>query len=138
MGKLFSVYIRPGLEYVSQVWGPSRKCENVVIKFILRHYSRRILKLRHLLYADTSSALSLKSMEHRRQLLDLSLFYKNVIRINNNRSILFWIKYGNISFVRAAGSVLHYPSCHFSLSCNFYPYRSVRTWNSLAQHIYRS
>ena len=73
--KMYISYVRPILEYASQVWSPVMKCNIDRIERVQRYYSRRILS-HNLLYPDRLNILNLQTLEERRIQADIVLFYK--------------------------------------------------------------
>ena len=94
--KLFTVFVRPTLEYDNAVWGPffvldQRKVEKV------QHKATRLLPslLRDKPYEERLAALQLPSLAHRRHRGDMILLYKI---INNYFNSDFSIKtHGSVS-----------------------------------------
>mgnify|MGYP003535988584 FL=1 len=74
--KAFCTYIRPLLEYCSQVWRPHHRCLVDDIERVQKRFTRAIPALRNLPYMARLKALSLQTLEHRRIICDLCLCYK--------------------------------------------------------------
>ena len=74
--KLFLTYVRPVLEYASQIWSPILK-ENINrIENVQRYFTRRLLYNDHLSYSDRLELLKIETLEQRRIKSDLTMFFK--------------------------------------------------------------
>ena len=74
--KLFLTYVRPFLEYASQVWSPILK-ENINrIKNVQRYFTRRLLYNEHVSYSDSLELLKIETLEQRRIKSALAMFWK--------------------------------------------------------------
>jgi len=76
MAQMFMVYVRPKLEYASQVWNPSYKIDINLLENVQRRYTKRIPGFFNLSYPDRLARLNLYSLELRRLHLDLIYTYK--------------------------------------------------------------
>ena len=78
LASLFILYVRPTLEYASQVWCPHLKLDIGHIERVQRSFTKRMPALLGLSYDERLRALGIESLEHRRIYLDLVFFYKIV------------------------------------------------------------
>ena len=76
MVKMFITYIRPILEYNSEVWSPSLLGDIDVVESIQRSYTRRIKNLATISYTDRLNVCKLDPLELRRLKRDMVLVYK--------------------------------------------------------------
>jgi len=77
--KMYICYVRPILEYGCQVWSPLLKTNIDSVENVQRYYTRQILKnVNYMGYLERLQFLSLKSLEERRYLKDLTLFFKMI------------------------------------------------------------
>ena len=92
---LYTTYIRPRLEYNTEVWSPYYKKDIVKVERVQRYYTKVICQrcnIPFLSYADRLYKLNLRSLEDRRKIFDLLLMYKIV----NNLSYLKFNDYFDI------------------------------------------
>ena len=74
--KLFTVLVRPHLEYGQAVWSPIRKKDIVSIENVLRRASKQVPELKDLEYAERLKKLNLPTMSYRRHRGDMIELYK--------------------------------------------------------------
>ena len=74
--KAFVTYVRPILEYNSQVWSPVLKEDISLIEAVQKRFTKRIPGLSELSYYSRLKALNIESLELRRLRSDLVLVYK--------------------------------------------------------------
>ncbi len=74
--KLFQVYVRPKLEYASQVWCPWQLGDIELIEKIQRKFTKSIPGLSELSYDERLKGLFAHSLKTRRLILDLTFLYK--------------------------------------------------------------
>jgi hypothetical protein len=131
--KMFVTYIRPLLEYNSNIWNPTHKYLVDKLENVQRQFTKRITSISHLTYLERLSILELESLELRRLRFDLIQYYK----ILNNLTPLNHAKYFTYhqpsSFSRKPSPFLIKPinSPNYLLTSFFN--RSVDCWNSLPQ-----
>ena len=76
MVKAFTTYVRPLLEYNSQIWSPNTVNAIFKIEQVQRHFTKRLPGFSNLTYMQRLRTLGLDSLELRRLRLDLTLLYK--------------------------------------------------------------
>jgi len=76
----YITFIRPTLEYASNIWSPYKIKHINALEKIQRHFTRRIPVLRELPYAERLARINLETLELRRLKSDLVMYYK----IQNN------------------------------------------------------
>ena len=62
----FTVYVRPILEYCSNVWSPYRLCDIKKIESVQRVFTKKLLGLSDLPYPDRLNCLNVESLEMRK------------------------------------------------------------------------
>ena len=127
--KMYQCFVRPILEYASQVWSPVLKCNIDRIEKVQRYYSRRICP-RNMVYLDRLMHLKIDSLEERRIKCDLVLFYKLI-----TNQIVIEIE-GSYSFVTRSRSHSKNLYVYYSRTDkrkHIWINRLVKYWNSLAE-----
>ena len=79
--KAFKSYVRPILEYASQIWNPYKKTLINKIEKVQRFFTRKVLfkcKKPYMPYEERLTMFQLESLEHRRKVADLTLLFKIV------------------------------------------------------------
>jgi len=74
--KVFITYIRPTLEFNSNIWNPSKKYLIDKLENIQRRFTKRVPSPSHLSYLERLSVLGLEPLELRRPTFDLIQYYK--------------------------------------------------------------
>ena len=77
--KAYTTYVRPKLEYCTQVWSPQTKADAFLIERVQKHFTRQIYfrsGLKKAPYEQRLRTLKLDSLEDRRIKHDLSLAHK--------------------------------------------------------------
>ncbi len=72
----YITFIRPTLEYASNIWSPYKLKHIRALEKIQRHFTRRIPVLRELPYAERLARINLETLELRRLKCDLVMYYK--------------------------------------------------------------
>lgn len=136
--KTFITYIRPILEYNSNVWNPSHKYLVDQLENVQRRFTKRVKSLSHLSYLERLSFLELEPLELRRLRFDLVQFYK----ILNNLTLFdpadyFTVHQPSLSS-RAPSSFLIKPINRPNYVLSSFFYRSIDCWNSLPLNLKQS
>ena len=76
MKKAFLTYIRPSLEFNSNIWNPTKKYPIDKLESIQSRFTKRVPSISHLSYLERLRALDLKPLELRRLKFDLIQYYK--------------------------------------------------------------
>ena len=87
--KLYKSYVRPKLEYCTQVWSPFLKKDIEKIEKIQKRFTKQICRrcnIPFVSYSDRLIKLDLLSLEHRRIIFDVITMYK---LINNQSDLNF-------------------------------------------------
>ena len=135
--KGFTTYIRPVLEYCSQVWSPTKRADIDRLESVQRNFTKRLPGFKNMAYADRLVALGLHSLEERRLRLDL-VFCFNILHAFN------CVIPTDIGLVLAAsstrGHVLKLSVMHanVTLRVNFFANRIVGVWNALPSYVIES
>ena len=73
---LFGTFVRPKLEYSTQIWSPHYVCDINAVEVAQRRFTKYIPGMRHLSYPERLSKLGCDGLELRRMKFDLILVYK--------------------------------------------------------------
>ena len=79
--RAYKTYIRPILEYCTQIWNPYLIGEIIEIEKVQKYYTKRLPGMKSLNYNDRLQRLKLESLELRRLKADLMMYYKIVHEI---------------------------------------------------------
>ena len=136
----YITYIRPLLEYASNVWSPYLTMHINAIERVQRHFTKRLPDLRDLSYRERLSLLNLDTLEYRRLACDLTLYYK----VFNNLTPWSPNEYFNVSVPPySLHSISHdynirKPMCRTNAFENDFYNRCVSAWNSLPSFVVKS
>ncbi len=73
---MFQAFVRPHLEYATQVWNPSYKMDIDLVENVQRRYTKRVPGFYNLSYHDRLPRLNLDPPEYRWLVFDLVMVYK--------------------------------------------------------------
>jgi hypothetical protein len=76
--KAFTTFVRPTLEYASNVWNPMKVTSINKIESVQRRFTKKLSGLSNLCYSDRLAALNSVTLEERRLRLDLNMYF-NII-----------------------------------------------------------
>ena len=127
----FKSFVRPILEYSSEIWSPYLVQDIATIESVQRWFSKRLQGLENLTYPQRIAALGLQSLEERRHSRDLKMGF----RILNELTFLgpppSLLIVGNPSNSRAHSLTLTWPTARTNVRHYFFQARVGRSWNSL-------
>jgi len=129
--RAFTTYVRPLLEYNSVVWSPYLKQDIERLENVQRRFTKRLVGLKHVEYAERLQRLNLHSLELRRLRSDLIWCYKIVfglVRLNFGD----FLKFCPVSTTRGHPYKLYTSHCT-SIRSRFFAHRVIKAWNSLPQ-----
>jgi len=88
----------PLLEYASPVWSPHHVGKIIIIESVQRRFTKRLPRLKHVIYKDRLQQLGLETLEMRRLRQDLVFTYKVIFGlVSNSCNELFIISNSVIS-----------------------------------------
>ena len=131
MLKMFTVYVRPIVEYGSVIWNPQVMYLIKKLEGVQRGFTKRMPGLGGLSYKDRMEALGLESLELRRLHVDLCETFKIV----NGLSVLKFedfFKWGN-EITRGHSKKLGLPVTRTRVGQCFFASRVVTPWNALTE-----
>ena len=127
--KMFKTFVRPKLEYASQVWNPVYKGDINQLERVQRSFTKRIPGFNNCTYAERLEILELPSLEFRRIYLDLIFTYKLLHnQLNIDSAKFFKLK---TSQTRGHRLTLVVPLAKKDVRKHSYTNRVVNMWNSL-------
>ena len=128
--KVFTVFIRPILEYNTCIWSPTKIYLINKLENIQRHFTKRIKSLQNLSYTQRLQALHLEPLELRRLKFDLIEYFKIINNISPDLSANFKI-YDQRSSSRMAPPILQKPRNVTDNILSLFFYRAIDCWNAL-------
>jgi len=131
--RAFTTYVRPLLEYNSVVWSPYLKQDIARLENVHRRFTKRLVGLKHVEYAEQLQRLNQHSLELRRLRTDFIWCYKIVfglVRLNFGD----FFKYSPVSTTRGHPCKLYTSHCT-SIRSRFFGHRVIKAWSTT---VYRS
>ena len=133
----YKVYVRPILEYASQVWSPYLLDDIDRIERVQRRFTKCLPGLHSKSYAERLHDLSLDSLELRRLKNDLSLTFSILNGlVDIDQTSFFTLRNDQ----RTRGHSLKLVVEKFNTDCRkcFFSNRVVKAWNSLPESVVRA
>jgi hypothetical protein len=136
----YITYIRPLLEYASNVWSPHLITRINSLERVQRHFTKRITSLRDLSYQERLVMLNLDTLEYRRLSCDLTLYYKVC------HNLTPWLPSEYFNFDKPSYNLhsiqhefnIRKPLCRTNIFENDFFNRCVTVWNSLPSYVVNS
>lgn len=122
-------YLRPVLEYFSNVWSPYLIKRINALKRVQKHFTKRIPCLANLSYPERLVALDLEPLELRRLKSDLVLYYKCLHDLVALPSSEYFTMSNFTSQTRTGGNRLLRPLCSTRFYENDFFNRCISCWN---------
>ena len=127
--KAFTTYIRPLVEYASQVWNPAGAGLIDKLESVQRQYTKRIPACSHLQYTERLKFLNLETLELRRLKSDLNFAYKIIFhKIDLDKQSFFIMRDRP---ARGHPFMLTPEQYRNNARGNFFSLRITNIWNSL-------
>ena len=127
--KAFTTYVRPLLEYASQVWNPAAAGLIDKLESVQRQYTKRIPACSHLQYAERLKFLKLDTLELRRLKADLIFAYKIIFqKVDLDKHNFFTMRERQ---GRGHPFMLVPEQFRNNIRGNFFSLRVTNIWNSL-------
>jgi len=128
--RAFCSYVRPILEYASQIWSPHSLKDTALLEKVQRRFTKSIPALHLLPYSTRLTNLNLQSLALRRTNIDLCTVYRILHRQISLDSTLFFTLRTN-SVTRGHSLALCKPSVRLDTSKFAFHARVVDPWNAL-------
>ena len=137
--KLFTVYIRPKLEYCTPVWSPNLLKDIRKIEKIQRFFTRKIFQrcnMSYSSYANRLYQLNIKSLQYRRTFFDLIFMFKILHGLSGLNSLdYFYQKEQSYELRDNKFKIETTRSFKSTVWHNSFFYRGAKLWNSLPESI---
>lgn len=133
--RAYTTYVRPKLEYASQVYSPALRKHSEKLERVQRYYTRRLFvkcRLKPRDYNERLKFLGLDRLDIRRTKLDLMLCYKSYHSTTENCDLLRRQEHNRTP--RFAHHILKEPRGCLA-RVNFFSNRVVATWNKLPSDV---
>ena len=127
----FCTYVRPLLEFSSQVWSPHHRYLINKIESVQRFFTKKLSGLQNLTYLRRLEVLGLESLERRRLIFDLVLCYKIIHGLSN---IALEFERG-CTVTRGNMFKMSKQNCTIDATKYFFSNRVIDVWNSLPDSI---
>jgi hypothetical protein len=125
----YKVYVKPVLEYCSEVWSPYLLKHINAIENVQRHFTRRLFNHKMYDYKTRLFILDLESLEERRIKKDLKMYYK-IINGSVSLDKHLFFKFSNNLITRGHNCRLSLP-IGSSRFLNIFSNRVISIWNLL-------
>ena len=133
LARAFVVYIRPLLEYASNIWSPTQIGLIEQIESVQRRYTKRIDGLHSMSYSERLVTLNLESLEMRRLRADLITVYKLMFGLLDSNETFFVVRGTNKTRGHPFKIILEH--CDINIRKHFLTQRIANVWNSLPAFI---
>ena len=130
----FKVYVRPILEYASQVWSPHLVRDIDCVESVQRHFTKYLPGMSGLSYSNRLKRLGLESLELRRLKADLIFTYKLLHEMLAVSGHYFFSVRGN-DRTRGHPFKLAVNTVHLNCRKFFFSNRVIGPWNQLTSDV---
>ena len=132
--KGYKTYVRPLLEYCTQVWSPYRIKDIKAIEGVQRRFTKRLRGLENLTYSDRLKETSLETLTARRTKHDLILTYKIIFGLTCLKSDEFYkLNSTQTHITRGHMYKLALAPARTDVMKNSFICRTICAWNSLPE-----
>jgi len=136
--RAFTTYVRPSLDYCSQVWSPSKITYIKKLESVQRRFTKKLNGLRHMSYPERLEHLNGTRLDARRLYNDLVMVYKIInghvaLDIND-----FFQIAPAASVTRGHHYKLMYTHTRVNARHDFFASRVIHCWNSLPAELVNS
>jgi hypothetical protein len=136
--KAYKSYVRPSLEYATEIWNPEKKTLVQKIEKVQKFFTRKALKycgIKYLSYEERLETLNLQPLHLRRKITDLTTFFK-ICKSLTNLDPKEFVNFSNRPKRKHDYQIVlqHYNS----LAKNSFFSRNSNIWNLLPKEIANS
>ena len=129
----FTVFVRPTLDYCSNLWSPYRKSEIDLIESVQKRFTKRLYGMNELGYSERLKTLGAESMEQRRLKSDLCMYFKIVSElVDLPVDEFFLFKHG---VTRNNGASIYMNTFRINAERYYFKNRCISAWNSLSTNV---
>ena len=134
LARAYKVFIRPLLEYCTQVWSPCTRKDIVRLEKVQRYFTRRVFGAEKRNYQDRLAALKLETLELRRLHNDLALVH-SIVHGNTDLNFHDFFSRPKCALLRGHSQKLEHPASRVNVRKHFFSRRVVAPWNALPEHV---
>ena len=128
--KLYKSFVRPHLEFATQVWSPYKKMDIQRIERVQRRATKCVHHCRDLPYEERLKFLSLESLKRRRLFFDLCYVYKLLTgKVHGDKKHFFELNENRRT--RGHALKLKHPFSNHNYRKQYFSYRVIHFWNKL-------
>lgn len=131
---LYSVFVRPHLEYCVQAWSPYLLKDIKILEGVQRQATRMIWGMKGLSYKERLKALNLFSLERRRLRGDLIEVFKMTLHMSSSPITDLFV-FRPHTGLRGHKYTLEKVRSKLAIRYNFFSNRVVNSWNRLPSHL---
>lgn len=131
--RAFVAFVRPIVDYCSNLWSPYRKSEIDLIESIQKRFTKRLFGMGGLPYSDRLKVLGTVSLERRRLVDDLCMYYKIFTELTDLLVDEFFILKQGVT--RNNGASIYLKPFRFNSERYHFKSRGVNPWNSLPANV---
>ena len=140
--KLYKLYVRPHLEFAAAAWSPWTRADIDILEGVQRCAIGMVSGLGQRTYEERLKELKLKTLEERREELDMVEMFKMMAGISDVDPSI-WINRvaadgGRVTRLTADPLNVRVPPAHLELRRNFFSVRVCEKWNNLPSDIKRA
>ena len=132
--KAFNTFVRPILEYASQIWSPYLKEDVKAIESVQRSFTKKICRrcnIPNRSYADRLAKLNIRSLEYRRLENDITMVYKIIHKLVDLPFDRMFEFYKSPYETRRHKYHLKLESYNYLAYKHTFANRAARVWNDL-------
>ncbi len=132
----YCVYVRPQLEFCTEVWSPSLKKDIECVERVQHHFTYRVFQRcfdNMPCYEDRCLVLGLQSLEMRRLKNDLKMCFKIMTGVVDVSEAKFFQR--STTGLRGHSKKLYKPKCSSNVKKSSFMFRVVEPWNSLPENV---
>ena len=133
---LYTTYIRPCLEYNTQVFSPYLLGDINKMERVQRSFTKRLNNLSELSYQERLARINIESLEVRRIYFDLVFFFKIVYGLVDLEPSDFFSF--NMNPTRGHSLKVNFPYARINVRKYFFINRSIPVWNALPSDVVES
>ena len=122
------------MEYCCTVWCPYQISHNRKLESVQRKFTKHLLEFKHVSYKDRLTSLKVDTLEFRRIISDLVMYYKIIHNyVHISKETFFSI--GKQRHTRGHALTINKRQFHCNLDRYAFRNRRIDIWNSLPSHI---